>query len=259
MSSRARGLVAIVSFTFFAWACERGAADFDSCPSGLLRTILDGSSPVCACEADTNGDKVITDEEQANRAMAVAGDLVFVSCNSDDWVPEGYFFAPGDGRIIQVPEICKVSGQPNVYVTHESIECTACDCGQSCVPEACLERCNVADTGCDDGSYCAASGECLACAAAGTGTGARECGGECGGCPDDSMCVDGVCTGLVRCLVKPDGVCSEKAPTWCPYSLLALGATGAWVSGYSCSCTLQFTCNEGCNGTYQTTYPGTIE
>lgn len=257
MSTQRRlGLFVLGVFLLLGTHCEREENDFDSCPPEMKRATIDGAS-LCACDLAQYG-HADAGAEQERQAM-VAGDLSFKGCNADDWVPEGYMFAFPDGRVIQVEEICKVADGTNTYVTHGDTSCMDCDHdGLACVPEPCWKKYNVYDSGCGFGEYCSPNGTCKACAALGEGKpgGPLECGGECGGCPDESMCVNGVCTGLVRCVVNPTGTCSEKAPTWCPI-VIPVGAGP--ISGMPCSCALQFECNSGCNGTYQTTYYGSIE
>jgi hypothetical protein len=228
------------------WMREEG--DFDSCPPTMVRTLL-GDAPVCACSADQDGDHQLTEQEIAQRPMMRAGDLWFQGCNADDWVPAGFLFlvARPDGPPVSmlVPEICKVAGEPNTYVGHEGVTCEACDCATSgCLAPACAATCGVSEAACGGGgTFCGDSGGCEPCE--------DRCGGSCGPCADGSMCVDGTCTGLVRCIVTPSGPCTEKAPTWCPLDARTVAA------GAPCSCSFQFPC--GSAGFWQATWTGQVE
>lgn len=242
------GCVAVVGITCDT---ERMPSDFDSCPLTLPRATVN-NAPVCVCNADRNHDMIISEEELATRPVLTAGKAVFQGCNPDDWVPTGYTYVVA-GMPFSVPEVCKVLGEPSTFITHTSVQCADCDCAASCIPKPCQDRCKTTARGCASSQFCDERGQCTSCVPFGTAERGvtRDCGGGCGPCRDGSMCVDGACTGWVRCMVKPSGLCSEKAPTWCPY------LAGTIAPGSQCGCYLTFQC--GSMGLFSTTYMGTIE
>lgn len=228
--------------TLVASACERRAHDFDNCPPGLVLRVS-GDLYGCFCDADLDGDTIITDEEARTRPVISSRGALYQSCDTQDWVPEGYVFFIGPG-FAPVPSICRVNGESNVFVIEDTVSCANCDCDGTCIGGPCLERCGAHESGCAPSEFCSSLGTCESCGMT------RQCGAGCGPCLDGSMCVDGQCTGLVRCMVEPSGFCSESAPTWCPVS------AAFFRPGDACGCDLTFPCDAA---TYRTQYYGSVE
>lgn len=222
--------------------CSRRPEDFDSCPSGLVRTFVDGT-PACACNADTDGNGIISEEEFVSRQVIASSDVLSRGCSSDDWVVEDGVFFVG-GQLIPAPQLCEVVGDERDFLGNGSLQCVSCDCSGPCIPSACETTC--AETrSCPSGEYCGREATCAQCGSN------RECGAGCGACADGSICIDGRCSGLVRCSINPTGFCSERAPTWCPLPAFENRR------GARCFCDLSFQC--GSAGLFRTVYSGFVE
>ncbi|MCB9610171.1 MAG: hypothetical protein H6716_26525 [Polyangiaceae bacterium] len=177
--------------------------------------------------------------------VSVIHGLSFPACDPIDtrdfqgaWLAIDTFTDQGTGQLEPTGRIvsevfCAAEEAPRTFLERDQTKCEVCDCDafQECIPQGCRKTCGSGSL-CEPGSTCLASGVCSPC---GFGPNQVQCGGGpdgCGACPGGTMCVEGLCSALLRCDTGKSALCD--VPDWCPVDVR--NAPGPVGPGTPCFC-----------------------
>lgn len=207
--------------TTLAFGCGDGCSpppEEIACPGGSARDSRQGD--LCVCK-----------DRQGQLVSTIHG-LSYPACDPSldtrdaqgGWHRFDIFADTGQGQLTPVGSIntevfCAVDAgnEPVTYLERDETSCQSCDCESfdGCIPGGCRRVCG--DTRqCAPGQTCLANGTCAEC---GFAPGQIQCGGGpdgCGSCPADTMCIEGFCSAVRRCVISP-GFCD--VPEWCPLDI----------------------------------------
>lgn len=239
-----------VTLCFVLWAttaCREEAGEV-ACPPGAARDSRNGD--LCVCK------------EEGEQMVSGLQGMSYPACDPIDtrdfqgaWLLIETFADLGYGMlspygVIDSDVFCSAELGPRNFLERDDATCSACDCAAfgECIPAGCRAACGV-DKVCGAGQTCLADGSCATC---GFMPGQIQCGGGpdgCGACPGGTMCVEGLCSALLRCQVSPSSLCD--VPDWCPVDVRNL--SGPAYPGASCFC------NYPANGGTCQTFYGSLE